>query len=146
MKQSYQQDRQTAKLIAKLSSDRVAHVGADEREEDAQLIARTNNHQSFVNYPYFMNNREFLLDIVKLTPKPRLCKNYFYQYVNKYLKKDKVFIFEFLTEVLDNFGKEEAEYVAKRYGLSKILEEIVDDREWRLFNSSPSGKLAHIDY
>ena len=146
MKQSHRQDKQTAKLVAKLHSGRAANTGAEEREVDARLIAKSNNHQSFVNYPYYMNNREFLLDIVKLTPKPRLCKNYFYQYINKYLKKDKSFNFEFLTEVLENFGTEEAKHFASRFGLTNILKEIVDDRELKLFNSSPSGKLVHVDY
>lgn len=146
MKNLHKQDKQTAKLIAKLNSGRVASSGDPEREEDARLIAKTCNHQSFVNYDYFMNNRDFLLDIVTVTPKPRLCKNYFYQYINKHLKQDRLFNFEFLSAVLDKFGTEEAKFVAGRFGLSGLLKEIVDDREWRLFNSSPSGKLAHIDY
>ncbi len=146
MKRKTQADKQTAKLIEKLNSGRVASIGNEERESDARLIAETNNHQSFINYPYFMNNRQFLLEIVKTTPRPRFCKNYFYQYINKYLKKDKCFNYEFLTEVLENFGIQDATYVANRFGLADILNNIVSDAEWRALNSAPSGKLAHIDY
>ena len=139
-------DKTSAKLIEKMLKNRVAKAGKEEREQDVLIILSGHNHQSLMNYPIYMNNREFLLNAVKLTPNPRACKNYFYQYINKNLKKDKVFNFQFLNNIIFNFGITEAKFVANQFGLNGVLSEIIADNEFRALNSSPSGCLAKIDY
>ena len=138
-------DEKSAKLIKKMLKNRVAKVG-EERPQDVVIILQSYNHQSLINFAYYMNDREFLLNAVKLTPNPRLCKNYFYQFINKNLKKDKVFNYQFLNNIIFNFGVKEAKFVASQFGLENVLKEIVEDNEFRALNSSPSGKLAKIDY
>lgn len=139
-------DKSSAKLIKKMLSKRVAKAGKEERAQDVIIILHSNNHQSLINFPFYMNDKNFLLKAVKFTPNPRLCQNYFYQYINKNLKNDKMFNYQFLNNVIFNFGLAAAKFVANQFGLTSVLDELIADNEFRALNSSPSGKLARIDY
>lgn len=139
-------DKSSAKLIKKILNNRAAKAGKEERAQDVIIILHSNNHQSLINFPNFMNNREFLLNAVKITPNPRLCKNYFYQFINNNLKRNKIFNYQFLSNLIFNFGVTEAKFVANQFGLTGVLSEVISDNEVRALKSSPSGKLARIDY
>ena len=139
-------DGASAKLIKKMLRNRVAKNGGEEREQDVLLILARRDHSTLINYPNYMNDSEFLLNAVKLTPNPRFCKNYFYQFINKNLKNNIGFNYQFLNNVISNFGMGEAKLFAARFGLLGLLNEMIADNEFRALNSSPSGKLADIDY
>ena len=79
------------RLIKRLNNGRKIKPCGRECEEHGLLIAKGYNHSSFENFKDLMDNKEFVLKIVGLTPNPVECENYFYKYVNKFLKKDKVF-------------------------------------------------------
>ena len=135
-------DKTSAKLIEKIIKNRKAKSGEEERRQDVLLILSTYNHKSLENYPYFMNDREFLLRAVAYTPNPRVCSNYFYTFINKHLKRDKSFNYQFLSKVLEHFGIKSAEFVAEKFGLEDVLDLIKKD----IYNSAPSGKVETVDY
>lgn len=66
------------------------------------VIAKSYNHGSFANFPNLMDDKEFLIEAAKVTPKPTTIDNYFYMYINPYLKKDYKFKLEFLKAVYLN--------------------------------------------
>ena len=65
-------------------------------------IAEGLNHGSFKNFHQLMDDRDFILTIAKITPNPVDCENYFYYYVNEYIKNDACFRLEFLKAIYLN--------------------------------------------
>lgn len=135
-------DKSSAKLIEKIIKNRKAKSGEEERMQDVLIILSTYNHKSLENYSYFMNDKEFLLRAVCYTPNPKVVSNYFYTFINKHLKKDKNFNYQFLSKVLEHFGLKAAEYVAEKFALEDVLNSIKKD----IFNSAPSGRVEKVDY
>lgn len=90
------------RLLTRLAKGRRVKPCGRSCWEYGLIIAKSYNHGSFVNFPNLMDDKEFLIEAAKVTPKPTTIDNYFYMYINPYLKKDKNFKLEFLKAVYLN--------------------------------------------
>ena len=90
------------RLVQRLLKGRIVKPCDRECWEYGKMIAETYNHASFKNFTELMDDKEFLIEIAKLTPKPTECANYFWLYVNPYLKKDKQFRLDLLRAIYLN--------------------------------------------
>lgn len=111
----------------------------EKRHKNAQkvsglLIAKSCNHGSFVNFEQLMNDEEFILHIAGITPNPIICKNYFYQYVNTYLKNKADFRLKFLKAIYLNenvYKLEDLNEIISFCGLRRENAEILNDLEFK---------------
>lgn len=90
------------RLVQRILKGRMVKPCDRECWEYGKMIAETYNHISFKNFTELMDDKDFLIEIAKLTPKPTECANYFWLYVNPYLKKDKQFRLELLKAIYLN--------------------------------------------
>ena len=90
------------RLVNRILDGRKVKPCGRECREYGLLIASHLNHGSFENFTELMNDEEFILEIAKITPNPTECENYFYQYVNSYIKKKADFRLKFLKAVYLN--------------------------------------------
>ena len=66
------------------------------------MIINSTNHISMINSEYLVDDEEYLLHAAKITPNPRECSNFFYEFVNEYLKKSPSFRMKFLKALFLN--------------------------------------------
>ncbi len=129
------------KLIKKATE-----VFSEEKREAAGILAGF-DHKSIEKFGILLNDRGFLIEAAGKTQKPRLCKNYFYQYIHKYLKSDRAFNYQFLEAVYKAFGKADASYVAEMCGFEELLNQMIADLDRAKLAASPSGQImGDIDY
>jgi len=65
-------------------------------------IIKSQNHCSMMRSKELVDDEEFLCHAARITPNPRECSNFFYEYVNEYLKKNKKFRVNFLKGLFLN--------------------------------------------
>ena len=134
------------RLINRLLCGRSVKPCGKECRDYGIMIARHNNHSSFKNFSELMNDREFVLEIAKITPNPTECDNYFYMYVNKFLKKSADFRLEFLKAIYFNenvYKLEDINLIVERCGFEKENEILLNDIE---FKNAFDARIAAIDY
>ena len=90
------------RLMMRLAHGRKVKPCGKECWEYGFVIAESTDHGSFKNFKHLMNDKDFLLAIATITPNPTVCDNYFYIYVNQYLKKDSSFKLELLKQIYMN--------------------------------------------
>ena len=90
------------RLMMRLAHGRKVKPCGKECWEYGFVIAEGLDHGSFKNFKHLMNDKDFLLAIAIITPNPTECANYFYIYVNPYLKKDSTFKLELLKQIYMN--------------------------------------------
>lgn len=90
------------RLVNRILDGRKVKPCGRECREFGLLIAQNLNHGSFQNFTELMNDEEFILEIARMTPNPTECDNYFYQYVNPYLRSNQEFRLKFLKAVYLN--------------------------------------------
>lgn len=66
------------------------------------MIINSTNHISMINSEYLVDDEEYLLHAAKITPNPRECSNFFYEFINEYLKKNAKFRLNFLKSLFLN--------------------------------------------
>ena len=66
------------------------------------MIIKSTNHISMINSKELVDDEEFLLHAARITPNPRECSNFFYEFVNEYLKKSPKFRMNFLKSLFLN--------------------------------------------
>jgi len=66
------------------------------------MIINSTNHISMINSKELIDDEEYLLHAARITPNPRECLNFFYEYVNEYLKKSPKFRMNFLKALFLN--------------------------------------------
>lgn len=128
-----------------LAGRRVKPCGRECREY-GMMIAMNLNHSSFQNFDELMNDEEFVLQIVGITPNPTECENYFYQYVNPYLKKKADFRLKFLKEIYLNenvYKLDDINLIVEWCGFEKENEIIKNDMD---FKARLQKRLEEIDY
>ena len=54
-------------------------------------VIRSGKHGSIKNFPNILNYEELLIKFAKMSPNPLECSDYFYQYINDYIKDKKSF-------------------------------------------------------
>ncbi len=94
-----------------------------------KIIIRA-NHASMKNSKELVNDKEFLYRAAKITPAPNKCESFFYEYVNKYLKRNKEFRIQFLRSLFLNenvLTRNEIEWFVTTYGFEKEYEVLRQD-------------------
>lgn len=127
----YGDDRLTKRLL----KGRTVKPCGKECWEYGMMIAKGFNHSSFVNFKELMDDKDFLIAIASITPNPTECVNYFYLYINPYLKKDENFRYEFLKAIYSNdnvYKLEDIKLIVDFCGLEKENKKIKDDESVRL--------------
>jgi len=97
-------------------------------------IAEGLNHGSFRNFHELMNDREFILKIASITPNPVDCENYFYYFVNEYIKSDAGFRLEFLKAIYLNeniFKLDDINLIVSSCGLEQENEIVLKDLNFK---------------
>lgn len=90
------------RLVNRILDGRKVKPCGRECKEYGLMIASHLNHGSFQNFTELMNDEEFILEIAKITPNPTECENYFYQYVNPYIRNKADFRLKFLKAIYLN--------------------------------------------
>lgn len=132
-------------LLKKLNSGRKLMPCGKECEEFGFEIAKGTKHGSFENFKELMNNRYFLLEIAKITPNPCKCEDYFFNYINPYLKNNKNFRIDFLKQVYLNDDVYSVESVVKAVeicGLEKENEQLLKDDSFKKIIENRLESLA----
>ena len=96
------------------------------------MIIVTSDHSSMKHSKSLINDREFLLNAGYKTASPRNCKNFFYSYINKYLKKDENFRLAFLRALYLNdnlFTNEDIMYFVETFHFEKENKILTKDYE-----------------
>ena len=102
--------------------------------EQGYLIAKNWHHSSFENFPELMNDEEFILSAAEITPNPVECGNYFYMYVNYYLKAKQEFRLKILKQVYLNLNVnrlEDINLIVEELKLNKENKIILSDIEFK---------------
>lgn len=123
------------RLVMRILAGRCLKPCNRECEEFALLILQQLNHCSLVNFTYMMNDREFLLKAARITENPCIVENYFYNYINEYLRKDPAFRLEFLKQVMLNenvYDMKSVNWFVETYGFEKEKAILFADREFYL--------------
>lgn len=89
--------------------------GYDEKELGRKIISQQ-YHISFKNFPNLMNDEEYVLELAKTSLNPLECVDYFYEFVDNYLKKKSTFRYAFVCALFLN------ENIYKVKDLAKIIE------------------------
>jgi len=134
------------RLVNRILDGRKVKPCGRECWEFGELIAMNLNHGSFINFHELMNDEEFILHIASITPNPTDCENYFYQYVNPYLKEKADFRLKFLKKVYLNeniYKLADLKLIVDWCGLEKENQIILNDKKFKLLMEE---RLAEIDY
>ena len=134
------------RLVNRILEGRKVMPCGRECREYGMLIAMNLNHGSFQNFFELMNDEEFILEIAKITPNPTECENYFYQYVNPYLKKRADFRLKFLKAVYLNenvYKLKDINLIVEWCGLEEENQIILNDMN---FKALMQKRLDGVDY
>ncbi len=134
------------RLLQRLTEKRAVKPCGKECRAWGYIVIQSNCHKSMVNSKMLVDDKEFLLKAITITPNPKDCDYFFYDYVNEYLKKDKNFRLEFLKNLFKNnnvLTKSDIEWFVTIYQFEKKLEMIAHDKEFYtyLMTHKPSSEL-----
>lgn len=121
------------RLLKRLVNGRKVKPCGRECAEYGYLIAKEFNHASFENFTELMNDKEFVLSIASITPNPVEVDNYYYQYINEYIKKDALFRLQFLKAIYLNenvYKLDDINTIVTMCGLRKENKIILADEEF----------------
>ena len=90
------------RVIKRLEEGRAIKPCGKECHSWGDMIINSTNHISMKNSKELIDDEEFLLHAARITPNPRECSNFFYEYVNEYLKKNVQFRMNFLKALFLN--------------------------------------------
>lgn len=99
------------------------------------MVINSTNHISMINSKELVNDAEYLYHAAKITPNPRECSNFFYEYVNEYLKKNQKFRLNFLKSLFLNIHiltKRDILTFVKAYGYEEEYITLTHDEEFKL--------------
>ena len=95
-------------------------------------IAKTGKHTSFENFDELMDDEDFLINCALITPDPIKCENYFYKYVNVYLKNKPEFKLKFLKNVYLNenvYTLDSINWIVENFNMKKQNKQLLKDYE-----------------
>lgn len=130
----YVEKNTDSRLFSRLINGRTIKPCGKECHEQGYLIAQNWHHGSFVNFTELMNDEEFILSAAEITPNPVECGNYFYMYVNPYLKAKESFRLKFLKQVylnLNVYKLEDINLIVEELNLQNENEIILNDLEFK---------------
>ena len=98
------------------------------------MIIKSTNHISMINSKELVDDEEFLLHAAKITPNPRECSNFFYEFVNEYLKKSPKFRLNFLKSLFLNIHiltRRDIRVFVDAYDFNEEYETLTKDEEFK---------------
>lgn len=98
------------------------------------MIINSTNHISMINSKELVDDAEYLCHAAKITPNPRECSNFFYGFVNEYLKKNPEFRLNFLKNLFLNIHiltRRDIITFVKEYDFNEEYETLVKDDEFK---------------
>lgn len=122
------------RILARIINGRKIKPCGAECHEKGYLIAQSWHHSSFENFANLMDDEEFILSAAEITPNPVECGNYFYMYVNPFLKAKPEFRLKFLKQVylnLNVYRLEDINLIVKELNLKTENETILNDLEFK---------------
>lgn len=122
------------RILARIINGRKIKPCGKECREQGYLIAQIWHHSSFENFPELMDDEEFILSAAEITPNPVECGNYFYMYINDYLKAKPDFRLNFLKQVYLNLNVnslEDINLIVQELNLTKENKIILNDLEFK---------------
>lgn len=118
------------RIISRLENGRKIKPCGRECYEQGYLIAQNLNHSSFENFKELMNDEEFILSAAEITPNPVECYDYFYTFVNTYLKQKLEFRLKFLKAIylnLNVYKLEDINFIVEKYNLKAENYKLLND-------------------
>lgn len=100
----------------------------------ADLVIRHKDHKSIENFKQHINDKEYLLHAAKITYNPKDCENFFYEYINKFLKNDQSFKLEFLRSLILNenvLSRDEIVWFVEKYKFKNEFFKLVNSSEFK---------------
>jgi len=122
------------RILARIINGRKINPCGKECREQGYLIAQSWHHSSFENFKELMDDEEFILSAAEITPNPVECGNYFYKYVNEYLKAKPKFRLKFLKQIylnLNVYKLEDINLIIEELNLQNENETILNDNEFK---------------
>ena len=98
------------------------------------MIIKSTNHISMINSKELVDDEEFLLHAAKITPNPKECSNFFYEYINQYLKKSSKFRLNFLKSLFLNvhiLTRRDILVFVRAYNFQEEYEILIKDKEFK---------------
>ena len=98
------------------------------------MIIKSTNHISMINSKELIDDEEFLLHAARITPNPRECLNFFYEFVNEYLKKNPKFRLNFLKSLFLNvhiLTRRDILVFVRAYNFQEEYEILTKDKEFK---------------
>ena len=111
------------RLINRICAGRSVMPCGKECREYGLKIATSTKHASFINFKQLMNDKEFLLEIAKISPNPKKCEDYFFQFINPHLRNNKIFRLEFLKAIYLNDDVYSVESINKAVEICDLQKE-----------------------
>ncbi len=124
------------RMFQRLIDGRAIKPCGRECREWGYAIISTYEHKSMKNSKELVNDKEFLIEAMKITPNPRECNHFFYVYVNEYLKKDAGFRLDMLRALFMNvyiLGRSDIEWFVERYGFQHEYDIIKADKSFQQY-------------
>lgn len=122
------------RLSKRLEEGRAIKPCGKECHAWGDLIISSTNHISMINSKDLVDDEEFLIHAARITPNPRECSNFFYDYINEYLKKNPKFRFNFLKSLFLNvhiLTRMDILTFVRAYDFHKEYEMIIKDQEFK---------------
>ncbi len=97
-------------------------------------IITSGNHKSMKFSKILTNDMYYLVDAAKITPSPKDCDCFFYQYINEYLKANEKFRLDFLKALFLNeniLKKSEIEWFVENFEFEKEYDIITSDTAFK---------------
>ncbi len=116
-----------------LRNGKVVKPCGHECREWGKMVITSSDHKSMFYAEILNDDEEFLLKMARIAPSPLECKNFFYYYINEYLKKNKEFRLKFLKALYLNenlYTKEDIEFFVETYGFQSENELITADESF----------------
>lgn len=98
------------------------------------MVIKSTNHISMINSKELVDDEEFLLHAARITPNPRECSNFFYDYVNEYLKKSSKFRLNFLRSLFLNIHiltRRDILVFVRAYGFEAEYKTLINDKNFK---------------
>ena len=121
-----------------------------ECEDYGYKIVEYFDHKSLENFKNLMDNSEFLIRCASISPNPKDCTNYFYNFVNENLKRNKSFRTEFLKAIYLNdnvYTLESINWFVETFGYERENAKLLNDLEFKKCFEARLGEcIAYPQY
>lgn len=142
-------EAEIARFKTKIMKGTAINPCAYDQKTLGDYIIDSNNHISFINFPILMNDEEYVLNLAKKSLNPLDCEDYFYQFVNAYLKRKPSFRYKFMRALFLNeniYKLEDLVVIAEMLNLNPEMEKIKEDLVLKLRVIDRLTKLQNHEF